>query len=84
LVNEITQSTNGLTVKYQHIDGNDIKETKFDVVLAGIGITPNTFLAKDAGIEVDNGIIVDEYLQTNLTDIYAAGDVANFFHLWIR
>ena len=80
LVKEITQSTNGLSVKYQHIDGKDAEETNFDVVIAGIGIKPNTFIAQDAGIDIENGIIVDEYLQTNIKDIYAAGDVANFFH----
>jgi NAD(P)H-nitrite reductase large subunit len=50
-----------------------------DSVVAGIGIQPNTDLAQAAGIAVDNGIPVNEYCQTDLEGIYAAGDVASFF-----
>lgn len=49
-----------------------------DVVVAGIGITPNVDLAEAAGLRVDNGVVVDEHLQTSSRDVYAAGDVANF------
>jgi NADPH-dependent 2,4-dienoyl-CoA reductase/sulfur reductase-like enzyme len=48
-------------------------------VIAGIGILPNTSLAEQAGIEVGNGIIVDEFLRTNQSNIFAAGDVASFY-----
>lgn len=51
-----------------------------DHVIAGIGIIPNTSLAESAGIEVANGIVVNEFMQTNLEDIYAAGDVANIYN----
>ncbi len=51
-----------------------------DGVVAGIGIHPNLDLAKQAGLETENGIVVNEQLQTSQPDIYAAGDVANFFH----
>lgn len=50
-----------------------------DGVVAGLGIQPNTGLAEQAGITVDNGIVVDELLRTSNPDIYAAGDVANFY-----
>jgi NADPH-dependent 2,4-dienoyl-CoA reductase/sulfur reductase-like enzyme len=50
-----------------------------DVVVAGIGVTPNVELARSAGLAVDNGIVVDEFLRTSEPDVYAAGDVANFF-----
>lgn len=49
-----------------------------DHIVAGIGIDPDTLLAEEAGIDVDNGIVVDEFLRTAVTDIYAAGDVAAF------
>ena len=49
-----------------------------DVVVAGLGITPNVQLAQDAGLTVDNGIVVDAQLRTSDPDIFAAGDVANF------
>lgn len=50
-----------------------------DAIIAGLGIIPNVELAMQAGLTVENGIVVDEYLCTNDPDIYAAGDVANFF-----
>jgi NADPH-dependent 2,4-dienoyl-CoA reductase/sulfur reductase-like enzyme len=49
-----------------------------DAVVAGLGITPNVQLAEAAGLKVDNGIVVNEHLQTSDPDIYAAGDVAAF------
>jgi NAD(P)H-nitrite reductase large subunit len=52
------------------------KKLKFDAVIAGLGIKPNVELAKTANLKVENGIVVNEYLQTNDPDIYAAGDVA--------
>jgi len=51
-----------------------------DGVIAGIGIEPDTALAQAAGLRVDNGIVVDEFLRTDRPEIYAAGDVANFFN----
>ena len=54
------------------------KQVEADGVVAGIGIEPNTELAVSAGLPVDNGIHVDEFLRTAQEDIYAAGDVANF------
>jgi 3-phenylpropionate/trans-cinnamate dioxygenase ferredoxin reductase subunit len=50
-----------------------------DGVVAGLGILPNVTLAQKAGLAVENGIVVDEYLRTDNPDIFAAGDVA-FFH----
>jgi NADPH-dependent 2,4-dienoyl-CoA reductase/sulfur reductase-like enzyme len=49
-----------------------------DTVIAGIGIIPNVGLASAAGLEVGDGITVDESLRTSDPDIFAAGDVANF------
>jgi len=47
-----------------------------DLVLIGIGITPRTRLAEDAGLKVSDGIVVDEHMRTSAPDIYAVGDVA--------
>lgn len=55
-----------------------------DLVLAGVGITPNAYLAEDAGLEIDNGILMNERLQTSDPAIYAAGDVANAYHPFLR
>jgi NADPH-dependent 2,4-dienoyl-CoA reductase/sulfur reductase-like enzyme len=49
-----------------------------DRVVAGIGILPNVDLARAIGLSIDNGILVDERLQTSRPEIYAAGDVANY------
>jgi NADPH-dependent 2,4-dienoyl-CoA reductase/sulfur reductase-like enzyme len=51
-----------------------------DGVIAGIGIELNLELAKAAGLQVGNGISVDGYLLTSHPNIYAAGDVAEFFN----
>jgi 3-phenylpropionate/trans-cinnamate dioxygenase ferredoxin reductase component len=56
------------------------KELKADGVVAGIGIQANKELAESAGLDVGNGILVDEFLRTKNPDIYAAGDVANFYN----
>jgi len=51
-----------------------------DMVLVGVGITPNSQLAAEAGLKVDNGIVVDEHLRTSDPDIFAAGDVAHAYN----
>jgi len=51
-----------------------------DGVVGGIGIRPNIELARQAGLQVENGVVVDPHLRTSAPDIYAAGDMANFFH----
>lgn len=56
------------------------REIVVDCVVAGVGIEPNVELAQTAGLEVENGIIVDECLRTGHPDIYAAGDVAAFYN----
>ena len=48
--------------------------------MAGIGIDPDVELAQQAGLQVENGIMVDEFCGTSRPDIYAAGDVALFFN----
>jgi NADPH-dependent 2,4-dienoyl-CoA reductase/sulfur reductase-like enzyme len=55
-------------------------ELSADGVVAGLGIQPNIELPAEAGLKVDNGVIVDELLRTSDQDIYAAGDVANFYN----
>lgn len=51
-----------------------------DGVVAGIGIRPNVELAGAAGLQIENGIVVDDHLRTSAADVYAAGDVALFPH----
>src|SRR5262249_59940162 len=52
-----------------------------DAVLVAVGVQPDTVLAEQAGLAVDNGVLVDASLRTEDPNIYAAGDVANVSHL---
>ena len=49
-----------------------------DLVVMGVGVKPRTELAKRAGLEVDNGIVVDAHLRASAPDVWAAGDVAKY------
>lgn len=51
-----------------------------DFVVAGIGIEPVVELLDGTGVQVDNGVVVDQYCETTVPGIYAAGDVANHYH----
>jgi len=56
------------------------REITADSVVAGLGIQPNIDLARENGLAVANGILVDEFLHAGHPDIYAAGDVAEFYN----
>lgn len=64
-----------LVLEIQSIDNIPV-----DGVVAGIGTQPNVDLAQEAGLKVENGIVVDQFLRTSHPDIYAAGDVASFYN----
>jgi NADPH-dependent 2,4-dienoyl-CoA reductase/sulfur reductase-like enzyme len=69
----------GLTAKAiesDHVVLSDGSTVPCDFVVIGTGVRPNLKLAEEAGLTVDKGIVVDEYLQTSARGIYAAGDVA--------
>jgi 3-phenylpropionate/trans-cinnamate dioxygenase ferredoxin reductase subunit len=51
-----------------------------DFAVVGIGVAPRVELARDAGLEVENGIVADARLQTSAPNVFAAGDVANAWH----
>ena len=67
-------------------DGDDVSGIKCDdgflipahTVIESVGIRPNTFLAVDAGLEVERAVVVDDHLRTSADDVYAIGDVAQF------
>lgn len=50
-----------------------------DMIVAGVGAAPVTEVLANTGLEIDNGIVVIEYLETKQANVHAAGDVANYF-----
>ena len=60
------------------VETTDSQHLPADLVLICIGVIPNTELASDAGLVVDNGIVVDEFLVTRDPGVFAIGDCANF------
>ena len=61
------------------VSGESPETLRADVVVAGIGTTPNVHLAEGARLEVENGIVVDTSFRTSDPNVYAAGDVAAFW-----
>ena len=62
----------------------DGKELEVDCVVVGIGVLPNSELAHEAGLECDNGIVVDEFTQTSDPKVFAIGDVSNHPNLFYQ
>ena len=60
------------------LDSDEKLET--DLLIIGIGSSPDTTIYKNKSLDIDNGIITDEFSQTSIENVFAAGDVANFFH----
>jgi len=57
---------------------NDRRTVECDLMVAGIGVRPVTDVAANSGLEIADGVVVNEYLETNVPGIYAAGDVASY------
>jgi 3-phenylpropionate/trans-cinnamate dioxygenase ferredoxin reductase subunit len=74
-IDSIRSSSDGPTIG---LAGGDTLTV--DHLVVGVGVTPVADLAADAGIAVDNGILVDARLRTSAPGVYAAGDVANVDH----
>ena len=55
-----------------------------DLVVAGVGVVPRVDLAVAAGLDVDNGVVVDEHLRSSAPNVFAAGDVASAWHPHFR
>jgi 3-phenylpropionate/trans-cinnamate dioxygenase ferredoxin reductase subunit len=64
----------------ERIRTSDGRTLACDFVVVGVGVEPRIRLAAEAGLDVDNGILVDEHLQASAPGVFAAGDVANTHH----
>jgi 3-phenylpropionate/trans-cinnamate dioxygenase ferredoxin reductase subunit len=69
-----TYRENGVDLR---LESSDIPTA--DLVVAGVGVQPNVELAQAAGLEVRNGVVVDERFRTSRDGVYAIGDVAEFY-----
>jgi 3-phenylpropionate/trans-cinnamate dioxygenase ferredoxin reductase subunit len=68
----------GAQGRVERVVTNGGEDIEADVVVIGVGIAPNTELAVAAGLSVDNGVVVNEYLEA-ADAIYAAGDIARYY-----
>jgi 3-phenylpropionate/trans-cinnamate dioxygenase ferredoxin reductase subunit len=66
--------------RVERVTTADGRRIECDFAVVGLGVEPATELLAGTGVEIDNGIVVDEYCRTNVEGIYAAGDVANHYH----
>ena len=78
LVSNVETQGDRVKVTVTSGDSSDSREIVVDGVVAGLGIEPNVELARQAGLKVDDGILVDRNLNASHPDIFAAGDVANY------
>jgi 3-phenylpropionate/trans-cinnamate dioxygenase ferredoxin reductase component len=66
--------------RVERVELDDGRAIDCDLVVVGVGVAPRAGIAHAAGLAVENGILVDEQLQTSVPGIFAAGDVANVAH----
>jgi NADPH-dependent 2,4-dienoyl-CoA reductase/sulfur reductase-like enzyme len=72
-VQGITRKDRGLQITLV-----DNVRLKADLIVVGIGVTPRVELAQQAGLKVDDGVVVNDYLRTSDPAVYAAGDIAHY------
>jgi len=74
-IKNIQKTNNGFNIL---LDTNDSIDT--EMIIGGIGSSPTIDVFSHSDLKFENGILTDEYCQTSIEDVYAAGDVSNFYH----
>ena len=80
-ISKIQQNTEGVVTGIQLSDNQTIET---DLLVVGIGVLPNSELAEAAGLTCENGIVVNERLETSDPSIFAIGDCANYFNAYAQ
>ncbi|MDA1283544.1 MAG: FAD-dependent oxidoreductase [Proteobacteria bacterium] len=65
---------------FYEVELSNNKKIKCDMIIEGIGSEPNTELFMNTDLKIENGILVNEFCETSVENVYAAGDIANFYH----
>jgi 3-phenylpropionate/trans-cinnamate dioxygenase ferredoxin reductase subunit len=73
-IEKIIKSENLFKINYNN------KVLSADLIIIGVGSIPNTAIFENTSLKIDNGIITNQFSETSIEDVYAAGDVSNFYH----
>ena len=78
----VAELRGGTAVEQVVLSDGDVEDA--DLVVIGVGVVPRVELAAAAGLDVDNGVVVDEQLRSSAPEVFAAGDVASAWHPHFR